>query len=344
MKVNKPAVIRVLSAFAVVTFLTGGLHEMRKQGGGAPDFPCQVTDSKEVIISIEKGATGSAIAKLLFDSKVVKSSSAFFRLAVADSRSERIAPGTHRIQKNLCVDDALNQLLDPKRISDLINVFEGAWNTEVVESMVSAGFAREEVSKAIKDVELPSGFSQLEGLLFPAQYSFATGTSAENAIAVMLERGNAEIIKTGIAAGSAKNSAQQLLTIASIIQAEGDSKDFAKVSRVIHNRLEKGIPLQMDSTVHYVKKVRGKIFLSTKSTLLKSPYNTYRKYGLPPGPIGNPGKAAMLASVNPEVGDWLYFITVAPGDTRFTSMLDQFNIWKAEYKKNLRAGLFGSAK
>jgi UPF0755 protein len=52
----------------------------------------------------------------------------------------------------------------------------------------------------------------------------------------------------------------------------------------------------------------------------------------------------MSATVNPEDGDWLYFITVAPGDTRFTSSLDQFNIWKAEYKKNLRAGVFGSAK
>ena len=128
------------------------------------------------------------------------------------------------------------------------------------------------------------------------------------------------------------------------MQAEADTKDFAKVSRVIRNRLEKGMPLQMDSTVHYLKKVRGKIFLSTASTLLKSEYNTYRRYGLPPGPIGNPGSAAMAAAVNPEPGDWIFFITVAPGDTRFTSTIDQFNLWKAEYKKNLRAGVFGSAK
>jgi UPF0755 protein len=113
---------------------------------------------------------------------------------------------------------------------------------------------------------------------------------------------------------------------------------------VIRNRLEKGMPLQMDSTGHYVKKARGKIFLSTNSTLLKSDYNTYRKYGLPPGPIGNPGADAMFAAVNPEAGDWIFFITVSPGDTRFTSTLDQFNLWKAEYKKNLRAGAFGSAK
>ena len=100
----------------------------------------------------------------------------------------------------------------------------------------------------------------------------------------------------------------------------------------------------MDSTVHYIKKVRGEIFLSTQSTLLKSPYNTYSKTGLPPGPIGNPGFDAMYGAANPANWDWLYFITVAPGDTRFTNSFDQFNNWKLEYKRNLRDGLFRSKK
>jgi UPF0755 protein len=102
------------------------------------------------------------------------------------------------------------------------------------------------------------------------------------------------------------------------------------------------MPLQFDSTVHYIKGSRGSVFLSTQSTLLKSPYNSYRNYGLPPGPINNPGAKAMYAAVHPEKGVWLYFITVAPGDTRFTDSLDQFNNWKVLYKKNLRDGKFGS--
>jgi UPF0755 protein len=344
MNLNKPALLRVIASFAVVFIFTGGVHELRKGGGGAPNFPCQESDSKDVTISVGEGATGADIAKQLFESQIVKSSAAFFRVAVADPRSARIAPGAHLIQLSLCAKDALEQLLDPKRITDLINVFEGAWNSEVASAMVSAGFDKTEVAKALKEVELPVEFTRLEGLLFPAQYSFAIGTSAQNAILAMVKRGTLEINKTGISAGQGKYSPQQLLIMASIIQAEADTKDFAKVSRVIRNRLEKGMPLQMDSTVHYVKKVRGEIFLSTRSTLLNSPYNTYRKYGLPPGPIGNPGADAMSAAVNPEDGDWLYFITVAPGDTRFTSSLDQFNIWKAEYKKNLRAEVFGSDK
>ena len=344
MRVNRAALLRVIAALAVVFIFTGGLHEMRKGGGGAPNFPCQTSENSEAIISIGKGATGAVIAQLLFDAKVVKSSSSFFQVAVSDKRSERIAPGTHRIQIKLCAKDALDQLLDPKRITSLIGVIEGAWITEIADAMVASGFSRKEVTAAIKSVDLPAGFKTLEGLLFPAQYSFEDKTSAQSAMTSMIERALLEMSNSGIAAGSGKYSPQQLLIIASIIQAEGEPKDFGKVSQVIRNRLRMGMPLQMDSTVHFVQKLRGNIFLSTKSTLINSEYNTYRKYGLPPGPIGNPGLAAMVAAVSPEVGDWIYFITVAPGDTRFTSTLDQFNIWKAEYRKNLRAGVFGSAK
>ena len=344
MRVNKTALLRVIAALAVVFIFTGGLHQVRKSGGGAPDFSCQARDSEDVTISIEKGATGAAIAQVLFEAEVIKSSSSFFRVAVGDKRSESIAPGSHRIQLNLCAKDALDQLLDPKRIVGLISVIEGAWSSEIADAMVAAGFARSEVTKAIKSIDLPSGFNTLEGLLFPAQYSFEVNTSAQSALSAMMNRALTEIAKSGISDGSGKLSPQQLLIIASIIQAEGEPKDFSKVSQVIRNRLKIGMPLQMDSTVHYVQKQRGDIFLSTKSTLIKSDYNTYRKYGLPPGPIGNPGSAAMMAAVMPAIGDWIYFITVAPGDTRFTSTLDQFNVWKAEYKKNLRAGVFGSAK
>jgi len=344
MKLNKPALLRVVAAFAIIFIFTAGTHQLRKGPGAAPDFPCGPQTSGEVDISIGQGATGSEIAKQLFDLQVVKSSSVFFRLAVSDQRSQRIAPGSHRVQVNLCAKDALDQLLDPKRIVNLISIVEGAWNSEIFEQMVKSGFTRVEVNDAIKQIQLPPNFKSLEGLLFPAQYSFADGTSAQSAISAMVDRALLEMTAARFTEAGGKYSPQQLLVMASIIQAEGEPSNFEKVSRVIHNRLEKGIPLQMDSTVHYVMKSRGNIFLSTKSTLIQSQYNTYRRYGLPPGPIGNPGAAAMLAATNPAPGNWTYFITVAPGDTRFTDNLDQFNVWKAEYKKNLRAGAFGSAK
>jgi UPF0755 protein len=156
----------------------------------------------------------------------------------------------------------------------------------------------------------------------------------------MISKGEREMVRAGFRGNTSKFNQQDLLVIASIIQAEGTDENFGKVSRVIYNRLKIGMPLQMDSTVHYVQRQRGDIFLSTKSTLLNSPYNTYRNTGLPPAPIGNPGRNAMLAAVTPTPGDWLYFITVAPGDTRFTRSFDEFNKWKLIYRANLRAGKF----
>ena len=341
---NRSDALRVIAALAVVFLFTGGVHQLRSGVSSAPDFPCTVGSAGEVSIEIAKGTTGSDIALQLYEAGVIKSSSAFFRLAVADKRSAMIAPGAHLISKGICAVTALDQLLDPKRIAGLINIIEGAWSSEIFKSMVSSGFKQSDIKSAISQIKLPTGFKSLEGLLFPAQYSFAKRTGAVEALQVMVDRATSELTKSGISTSSGKYSEQKLLTMASIIQAEGKSKDFAKISRVIRNRLEKGMPLQMDSTVHYVQKARGDIFLSTKSTLLKSDYNTYRKYGLPPGPIGNPGFDAMFAAANPPAGDWIYFVTVAPSDTRFTASYDQFSTWKIEYKKNLRAGLFGSSK
>jgi UPF0755 protein len=96
----------------------------------------------------------------------------------------------------------------------------------------------------------------------------------------------------------------------------------------------------MNATVDYATNRRGKIRLPYKQLEVNSRYNTYKYRGLPPGPIGSPGQEALNASVNPASGDWIYFITVKPQDTRFTSSFSQFNIWINEFRKNEEAGLF----
>ena len=332
--------------FAVVAILViaiGAIFVMRIGPSTAPDYPINTTLSaaSEVIIDIPAGSSGSAIAVLLFDSEIIKSSEAFFRVAVGDKRSEKIAPGNHRLTKTISAQQALDQLLDPERIPNLIKVYEGSWKSEIAKSLVKFGFSTSEVSRALATANLPDGFRDSEGLLFPAQYSFVKGTTANEAVQEMVDRFTQEPAAKELLLGTQKFKPSQLLTIASIIQAEGEQKDFAKVSSVIYNRLKIGMPLQMDSTVHFVKKLRGEIFLSSQSTLINSPYNTYKKYGLPPGPICSPGADAISAALKPAVGDWLYFITVAPGDTRFTKSLEEFNSWKAIYVKNRKAGVFG---
>ena len=342
MKIFNNPLIRVVTAFLFVAVLSLSIHTVRSSVSSAPDFPTASigANSPVVVVEIPAGASGSAVGQILYENKVTKSALAYFRAAVADPRSAQVAPGAHELNIGISARQALAQLLDPARIPNLIKVFEGGWKSEVIESLIKYGFTRKDIDTAFKRVILPSGFSNAEGLLFPAQYSFPAGTTALEAVQAMIDRFSDEEIGQKLLAAKGKLSPAQLLTIASLIQAEAGSGDFEKVSRVIRNRLDISMPLQLDATVHYVKKLRGEIFLSTNSTLIKSPYNTYRNYGLPPTPIGNPGADAIAAALKPADGDWLYFITVAPGDTRFTRSHDEFLTWKALFVKNRKAGAF----
>ena len=330
----------VLAALMVIA----GIHFIKPTVSTAPDFPCGVESNQTVTVDVHSGESGSSIGVDLAALGVVKSSAAFFRVAVSDKRSGSIAPGTHLLSKNLCAKNALEQLLDPKRITNLLSVPEGAWSSEIKSSLSKIGFTAQDIWQGFQATKIPTGYKSLEGLLFPAQYSFDTSTTVSAILQKMIDRGLSEMKRAGLMTSGGKFTPAQLLTIASLVQAEGDRKDFAKIAQVVRNRMNKGMPLQFDSTIHYIKGSRGSVFLSTQSTFLKSPYNTYRNYGLPPTPINNPGYQAMYAAAHPEAGNWIYFITVAPGDTRFTDSLDQFYTWKALYKKNLRAGLFRSSK
>jgi len=336
------ALRRVALAGVFVLALTVALFLIRSVSSSAPDYErvSSTQGLEEKIIEVANGATGSQIALTLYEAGVVKSSQAFFRVAVSDPRSQQIAPGLHKITVKISAQQALEQLLDPERIPNLVKVFEGERKSEIIEALQEYGFTSTEIRNAFPALKLPDGFKDSEGLLFPAQYSFVEGVSAAQALQQMIDRFQNDSVGSRLLEGSNGYSSLELLTIASIVQAEGDASNFEKVSRVIYNRLKIGMPLQMDSTVHFIMNVRGDIFLSRNSTKLKSTYNTYRNYGLPPGPIGSPGTQAMRAALNPAMGDWLYFITVAPGDTRFTSSFDQFNSWKLLYTKNRKAGAF----
>lgn len=339
---TKRAFLRLVAVSVFLILIVIAVYLMKS---GVPTIPDYATGSAavEVLIDVPVGASGSEIAKILVAKKVVKSFSSFFGIAVSDARSSSIAPGTHRLHTHIPARQALAELLDPTRIPDLIKVPEGAWTEEIITQLVDKGFRKIDLALAFNRLVRPIGIAGNEGILFPAQYSFGSGTTALEALQGMVDRFTSEAKASALLNGTADFTPMQLLTIASLVQAEGDVADFGKISQVVRNRLKIGMPLQFDTTVHYITRTRGQVFLSTDATKTASPYNTYLHYGLPPGPIGNPGRAAINAALHPVEGDWLYFITVAPGDTRFTKSSDQFLLWKSEYEKNLNHGAFGKA-
>ncbi|GGZ35028.1 endolytic transglycosylase MltG [Streptomyces poonensis] len=175
-----------------------------------------------------------------------------------------------------------------------------------------------------------------EGYLFPATYPLDEGTTPESLLSSMVDTANRRFGGGHVTAGAQRSALNvyQAVTIASIVQAEAATRaDMGKVARVVHNRLERGMPLQMDSTLNYAL---NRFTLDTREsdTRIQSPYNSYQRMGLPPTPIANPGEQAMRAALQPTPGDWLYFVTVKQGDTRFTADYAEHQRNVAEFNKH----------
>ncbi|MFF5784875.1 endolytic transglycosylase MltG [Streptomyces sp. NPDC012693] len=167
----------------------------------------------------------------------------------------------------------------------------------------------------------PAAGGNPEGYLFPATYPVLSATTPEDLLHFMVTTAGRRLGAPRIVEGAKAHglSVYETVVAASIVQAEADNpEDMAKVARVVHNRLARGMALQMDSTLNYALD-RSTLDTTHEDTRTRSPYNTYERKGLPPTPIGNPGDQALDAVIRPADGDWLYFVTVGPGDTRFTA-------------------------
>ncbi|MFV8183794.1 endolytic transglycosylase MltG [Streptomyces sp. AF1B] len=195
-----------------------------------------------------------------------------------------------------------------------------------------AGSTKNSVAKA--HLKLPKDAEgNPEGYLFPATYPVPEKATPESLLTAMVRTADRKFNGAPVAAGAQRNAMNvyQAVTVASIVQAEAASKaDMGKVARVVFNRLERGMPLQMDSTLNYALN-RTTLKTTSGDTKVDSPYNSYRRMGLPPTPIDNPGEDAMRAAISPTPGDWLYFVTVKPGDTRFTADFAQHQRNVAEF-------------
>ncbi|WP_151475314.1 endolytic transglycosylase MltG [Streptomyces albicerus] len=201
-----------------------------------------------------------------------------------------------------------------------------------------AGTTKKSLDKA--NLKLPNDASgNPEGYLFPATYPIDKQSTPTSLLSYMVDTANKKFSGGTVTAGAERNAMNvyQTVTVASIVQAEAATRaDMGKVARVIYNRLDRGMPLQMDSTINYALN-RSTLRTSQNDTRLNSPYNTYTRMGLPPTPIANPGEEAIRAAVAPAQGDWLYFVTVKPGDTRFTANYEEHQRNVAEFNRNSRS-------
>lgn len=316
------AVLLAIGGFAVVK----GRAWLEDQFAPPEDYRGNGRGS--VLVEVEPGDTSTEIADTLFKSGVVASEEAFTDAAREEPRATLIQVGFYDMARRMSAEAALQRMLDPESIvTDAVTIPEGFTVEATLERIAEETDLKlnrlRKVAADPKGLGLP-GYADgdLEGYLFPATYQLPPNATPKQLLSTMVERfrQSAESLGLKQAASSVGMSPGEVVTVASIVQREARrAGDFPKVARVIYNRLERGMLLQMDSTVHYAVGKEGEVATTDEDRASDSPYNTYRFEGLPPGPIAAPGDEALEAALNPADGDWIYFVTVNidTGETKF---------------------------
>jgi UPF0755 protein len=274
-----------------------------------------------VRVTVEQGAGGSAIARELVDSEVIKSTKSFVDAANADAKSSGIQPGVYELKKQMRAADALAVLVDPKnRIVTRVTIPEGLWASEIFPRLSKAsGIPVAQYAAAAKDAKalgLPSSAKgNVEGYLFPASYEFGPDSSAASPAEA---DGRVSRPSGSTPSASRRSRWSASSSLASLVEGEASTEaDRGKVARVIENRLA---PTTRSASTRPSTTSSRSAAVPTQDMLdSDSPYNTRRFNGLPPGPIANPGESAIQAAAGPAAGDWFYFVTVDldTGETKF---------------------------
>ncbi|MEU1851741.1 endolytic transglycosylase MltG [Streptomyces sp. NPDC019990] len=348
-----------MACLLVVLVLGGGLggagyfgyQFFQNRFGDAPDFAGDGT-GREVSVEIPEGADGYAIGRALKAAGVVKSVDAFVSAQAANPDGRNLQAGVYTLQKQMSAASAVELMLSPESRDNLI-VAEGKRNADIYRLIdkrlkVKEGTTAAVSKKDYKKLGLP-GWAQnhpnvkdpLEGFLYPSSYGVAKGQTPEGVLQEMVQRATATYDKLGVeqkARSLGLEDPWQLITVASLAQAEGTSHDdFRKMAEVVYNRMKPGNPqtngmLEFDSTYNYIKN-QSKIDLSlSELRTYDNPYNTYFHKGLPPGPIDNPGEEALRGALNPTKDGWYYFISLDGKTSEFTKtnaehqkLVDKFN-------------------
>ncbi|WP_245691525.1 endolytic transglycosylase MltG [Sinosporangium album] len=297
----------------------------------------------EIVVEIKPGQTATEVAQTLEQQGVVASARAFTDAIGAAGKSGSLQPGEYKMRKRMSAALAVGLLDHTKRLREHVVIPEGKRATQIIDILVKeTGKSKSAFEKAAKDAEalgLPAAAKgKAEGYLFPAAYEGTDRMAPAEILGDMVERFEETAAEMDLESRAEKlgYTVHEILTIASIVQAESGSKsDMGKVARVVYNRLGIKMKLQMDSTVMYALN-KYDVAATYDEIEVKSPYNTYANPGLPPGPIASPGADAIEAALNPTPGRWLFFVTTDLKNriTKFTDNVAEFERFKAEFNRN----------
>jgi UPF0755 protein len=283
-------------------------------------------DEKHVQVKIREGSSTSEIAEKLSEKGVIKSPLRFRILARLRGYDDKFRPGAYTFTTGMEDDEVFAKLLTGEKRLIRFTIPEGFGVKEIAERLASLDLVdKEEFLKAAADFtpydymrKRPNVFYAAEGFLFPDTYAVESDTEIEDIMELMARTLDDRLTKKmRTRAEEMGLSIYDLITLASLVEREVRfPEDRPIVAQVLLKRLKLNMPLQTDATLQYLMDT-PKEEVSIADTQIDSPYNTYQHVGLPPGPIANPGMAAIEAVLHPSETEYLYFVADRRGHNHY---------------------------
>lgn len=301
--------------------------------------PINSTDPVEIMVEIESGMSGRAIANLLEEEGIIKSSTAFY-LLLRFKGIDNLKAGYYRFSTSATLLEIIDKLERGEEEKFKVTIPEGFTLEEILNRFAALSLRdydkeilAKEIRSRVSKLELPLLFDQIEenskisvaeGIIIPTTYNFPMSYDEKNIAEDLIDyfrENRLPLLKK--ATSESSYTAYELLIIASLIEKEGRLNSENKIiASVIYNRLEKGMPLQLDATVQYALAERTERVLY-QDLETESPYNTYIINELPPTPIASPGDLAVRAALNPETSDYLFYFALEDGSHVFTKSYEE---------------------
>ena len=321
MRVVKLVLVLVLLAAAAAGFLAYRGYEMART-------PYKGYSGDEVFFTVDRGATGTRIGTALEEEGIIRDARLFVAALRFRGETGSLQAGEYRFAEPLSTLDVVERLVAGDIYTFAITVPEGLTASETAEHLAAKGLGDAAALEAVfQDVsfiaDIDRDASDLEGYLFPTTYQFTRNPSPRDVARTMVaqfeeifdEERRSKSEELGL-------TPREVVTLASVIEKEtGNAEERPLIGSVVWNRLERGMPLAMDSTIIYALKLQGRYDGNLRRVDLETehPYNTYLVAGIPPGPIASPGEASIDAVLEPADTRYLFFVSKNDGSHHFST-------------------------
>lgn len=278
---------------------------------------------KEVVVKIEQGMHTKEIVQLLVEKGLLPKDNYFAMNSRLSGLDKKLQAGLYKFRVGMTEKELIDTINKGAVMYNAVTIPEGMYVPQIGELLEQKQLGKKDAFVAIAKDYAPYDYMQTndpnvkykaEGFLFPSTYYFAAGASEQDIIKTMVDEFNRQLTPALREQAKAKGmSIHTLVTKASLVEKEAKhDEDRPIIAGVFENRLKIDMPLQCDATVQY-ELGYAKFPLLFADLKIESPYNTYIHFGLPPGPIGNPGIESIKAVLNPTASDYLFFVADKDG-------------------------------